>query len=40
MPTTEKDGDKLANNDGKIVLGLDIPKTASQTTTLWQQKYQ
>lgn len=30
MPTTEKDGDKLANNDGKIVLGLDIPKTASQ----------
>lgn len=30
MPTTEKDSDKLANNDGKIVLGLDIAKTASQ----------
>ncbi|MBD5463228.1 MAG: phage tail tape measure protein [Lachnospiraceae bacterium] len=25
-----KDGDKLANNDGKIVLSIDIPKTVTQ----------
>ena len=30
MPTTEKDGDKLANNDEKIVPGSYIPKTTSQ----------
>ena len=30
MLTAEKDGDKLANNDEKIVLGSYIPKTTSQ----------
>ena len=28
--TTKKDGDKLANTDKQIVLGLDVPKTVTQ----------